>query len=65
MVRLKNSVIMPETNASLRKKQLELKAQIDVLTDELKKLKTQFTVQTNVGSPLLASVPAEGLRECL
>ena len=40
-------VIMHEVNAVLRKKKEELKAQIDILTDELKKLETQFTVHTN------------------
>ena len=37
VLRLENSVIMPETKTSLKKKNEELKAQIDVLTDELKK----------------------------
>ena len=53
VVLLKNSVIMPKSNASFRKKNEEFKAQIDVLTDE-------FTVHTNAGRPPLVSVQAEG-----
>ena len=47
------------------KKNEELKVQIDVLTDELKRLKTQLTAQTNVGRPPLISVQAEGSQKCL
>ena len=39
--------------------------QIDVLTDELKRLKTQLTAHTNVGRPPLVSVQAEGSQKCL
>ena len=50
---------------AIRKKNEELKAQIGVLTDELKKLKIRFTVHTNVDNPPLASVPAKGPQKCL
>ena len=39
--------------------------QIDILTDELKRLKTQLTAHTNVGRPPLVSVQAEGSQKCL
>lgn len=58
---------MPELNAVLRKKNEELKAQIDILTDELKKLETQFTVHTNHWQPTfgLCLSRIEESQECL